>query len=188
MSRPKAPSQRTGNARTAKKPAKKAPARKAPAKKAPAKKAPAKAPAKRKAPAKKAAKKPPPKPDLPTGDWPDLPENLADLPGAAELWAELWQFGGDNFRPPHRQIIERYVVGVIQRVDLINKLGGPLANWTVEREGYGVVPHPNARRIDAIEQRLLQSEKELGLTPEAAIRLGLTAEKASALEAFIDED
>ena len=176
MSRPKAPSQRTGNARTAKK----APAKRKALAKAPAKKAPAK----RKAPAKKA----PAKPDLPTGDWPGLPEDLEGLPGAPELWVELWQFGGDNFRPPHRQIIERYVVGVIQRVDLIAKLGGPLADWTITRKDYGVVPHPNARRIDAIEQRLLQAEKELGLTPEAAVRLGITAAKASALEAFIDED
>ncbi len=102
---------------------------------------------------------------------PDAPPWIADSELAAELWDTLW-FVGDGFFDPalHYQTIARYV----EMVDEVNDMRDALQGKRLTKGSQGQwVTHPLRKDFRETRADLTRLEKELGLTPEATLRLGL---------------
>lgn len=117
---------------------------------------------------------------------PAAPDNLGDF--GVVVWTDIWTLGKDVYNvQSDRFIIERYA-------SLQERRNSLLAD--IDREGYLVVGsqgqdvlNPLVRVAQDIETKLVALEDRLGLSPEARLRLGITAaEHKSKLDEFLEDD
>ncbi len=102
----------------------------------------------------------------------------------AELWRSVWKAGQGFYDPLlHSGVIERYVRVRVELERREREATGK--DYTTGSTGKGAIIHPIQRLITTGRQELLRLEKELGLTPEATIRLGL---KPSGMPGNPDQD
>jgi P27 family predicted phage terminase small subunit len=114
---------------------------------------------------------------------PEPPKLLGDYGRA--LWSELWSLGAGVYQAGDYGAIERYVSMRERRNKLLEVLDvdGLLSYGSTGQ----LTAHPAAKMVNDIESKLLNLESALGLTPEARMRLGLSAiETKSRLDAFLD--
>lgn len=91
------------------------------------------------------------------------------------LWQQLWTSGVSRAWDPAVDsiVVERYLHALRRWIDAQDELDLLSSPITIGSQGQPVV-HPITKVVDQLENRLAQLEKELGLTPMARARLGLT--------------
>ena len=116
---------------------------------------------------------------------PDPPDSLGAL--GQELWPTVWELGGGVYQRSDYWVIERWCSLQERRRELLAVIAAEGMMCTGST-GQPVV-HPALRMVDVIEGRLPNLEAVLGLSPEARMRLGISAvEHASRLDAFLSEE
>ena len=116
---------------------------------------------------------------------PDAPESLGDF--GSVLWYDVWAAGGVAYNvKTDCYVIERYCSLSERRMELLDALSGGFV--TIGSQGQEVA-HPAARLLSDVEKMMVALEDRLGLSPEARLRVGISAmEHKSKLDAFMDDD
>jgi len=116
---------------------------------------------------------------------PRCPATITSKAGR-KMWREIWALGASVYiEGRDRIVITRYVELQERRTELVEAIG----EWTSVGSNGQIVLHPLARMLTTLEQQLVPLEDRLGLSPEAGLRLGITAvEHQSKLQAFIKGD
>lgn len=120
---------------------------------------------------------------------PAIPAPPDDLgPVGVEVWNAVWSAGGSAYvEATDRWPIHRYAQFQERRVALLKIVEDE--GWTAEGSKGQIIQHPAARVLNDVEGKLVPLEDRLGLSPEARLRLGITAAHArSALDAFLSDD
>ncbi len=105
---------------------------------------------------------------------PDAPVELEGNEFLLDLWDRLWREHSEQWQPlSHLMVVTRYFVMQIEALEIESKLGSTM----VQKGSQGqTVLHPLRRHLADVRKALLGIEKELGLTPEASIRLGFVGD------------
>ena len=115
---------------------------------------------------------------------PDPPSTLGTV--GRTCWANVWTLGQGVYQPTDTYVVERYCSLHERRHQLLVLVEAE--GWLTTGSTGQVVVHPAAKMVSDIEGRLSTLEDRLGLTPEARLRLGITAvEHQSRLDAFLSE-
>ena len=134
--------------------------------------------------ASKSLKPAAPEPEnLATQQLPPVPTHLTRK--GKDVWRSVWAAGGDAYSVlTDANVIERYATLHDRRDELLTMLSDE-GMVSVGSQGQQVL-HPAARYIADVEKAMLGLEAVLGLTPEARLRLGISAiEKESKLDQFL---
>lgn len=115
---------------------------------------------------------------------PRCPKTIT-TPAGRKMWRGIWDLGATIYvEGRDRIVIERYVMLQERRTELVDAVAEQ--GWTVSGSQGQTVLHPVARYLAQVEAQLVPIEDRLGLSPEAGLRLGITAVEAeSKLEQFL---
>jgi len=116
---------------------------------------------------------------------PPAPDHLG--PVGVEVWEDVWSFGENvyNVQSDH-YIVERYASMQDRRQAILVDIAQS-GYLVVGSQGQDVL-NPLARVLQDLETKLVALEDRLGLSPEARLRLGITAaEHKSRLDEFLEE-
>lgn len=106
---------------------------------------------------------------------PECPPFLVEAVGGVVLWGELWLSGGEFFDPvADLEIVERYCTNVVLRNECLGMLAGGLSAAGSQGQP---VKHPALGMLEMLDKALRADGKELGRSPEARVRLGMTVSK-----------
>ena len=119
-------------------------------------------------------------------ETPPVPSALGVI--GAVVWAEVWEAGGDAYHPAtDKYVIERYASLVERRSDFLEILG--CEGFITEGSQGQQVAHPAAKLLADVESKMVALEDRLGLSPEARLRVGISAlEHKSKFDAFMDDN
>jgi len=116
---------------------------------------------------------------------PPAPTNLGSV--GVEIWDGIWLLGKDVFNvESDHWVIERYASMQERRYGILDDIDK--AGYLVPGSQGQDVLNPLVRVLQDLEQKLIALEDRLGLSPEARLRLGITAaDHKSKLDEFLEE-
>lgn len=117
---------------------------------------------------------------------PPPPITISRDPEALADWRNVWTIGHGTYRPDRDAfVVERYCTLLQRRRELLRILASE--GVTTQGSQGQPVAHPAARLLGDLEAKLTPLEDRLGLSPEAAIRLGIAATEAKTkLDEFLE--
>lgn len=120
------------------------------------------------------------------------PRVLAD-PNLTELW-KLTVGSGQDYTAAQAPIIENYVINIAMIEDcydhLVDKETGAIKQFIVNKDENGfeiMCPNPYSKQLEKLMTINVKLATELGLTPMARARLGLTKANTNAVNISIAE-
>ena len=118
---------------------------------------------------------PEPAPVVHEGRAPRSPSHLKAM--GREVWRAVWSAGNGAYSPDtDRNIILRYAELHDRRAELLDAVNAD-GLMSIGSTGQPVV-HPAMRFVESTEKELRAIEAVIGFTPEARLRLGITAAEA----------